>query len=39
MHHKELESRDVASVEETDGFGIRTLVKMVKEADHGDLTK
>ena len=39
MCHKELESRDAASIEETEDVGIRALVKILKEAEYGDLTK
>ena len=37
MHRKELEAREVAKLEETENIGMRALVTMVKEAEHGEL--
>ena len=37
MYRKELEAREVATLEETENAGTRALAKMVKEAEHGEL--
>lgn len=39
LHRRELEVRKVASHEETNGVGVRLLIKMVKPHEHPDLIK